>query len=410
MDEKMVLVPAEAPTPDPIIRLTDFNAHARGAASAEQMSVARDQLSLLPANKLPLLSFVVVNYNYGRYLETCVASIMEQSYSNIECVVVDNASTDYSRDVLDHLARRFPSIKILRSTENLGQNAACSAGLALTKGSYVAFIDADDYLLPSYAGTHIRAHLTVPLSLGFTSGDMVQLVNDTVVVGNYHDAYWIDTKRASTPLANGNIGKVSEALGTSILESPDFFANIRLVSRKNLNWVWAPTSANVYRRDAVLLLAANPRLRNLKFAADAYYNYAINAFAGSAIVEKPLAVYRIHEANSFTKRASMNGSICYVNGTDDTARAAFFALEHMVNEYDAFLAQMGDARVLRKTMRLLKMKARSRNHFVLDHVMKLLTKQFYSYKVWTLRRRFEKQSALERLSYKNDGAADRSQN
>ncbi|TAL79777.1 MAG: glycosyltransferase family 2 protein [Beijerinckiaceae bacterium] len=261
------------------------------------------------ATKLPLLSFIVVNYNYGRFLETCVVSIMEQNYPNIECIVVDNASTDVSASVMERLARRYPSLEILRNTENLGQNAACCLGLARSRGSYVAFIDADDYLLPFYAATHIRTHLTIPSAVGFTSGDMAQLVDNTIVRGNYLNRRWRQVKNSTVPaneVGFSDICDLSAALGTVFLESPEFAADIQVISRDFRDWAWAPTSANVYRRDAISLLAANPKLPELKFATDAYYNFVVNALFSSAVIEKPLAVYRIHGANYFSAREHAN--------------------------------------------------------------------------------------------------------
>ncbi|HEY5226847.1 MAG TPA: glycosyltransferase family A protein, partial [Methylovirgula sp.] len=106
---------------------------AREMPDAEQSPAA----SRAPA-KLPLLSFIVVNYNYGRFLETCVVSIMEQNYPNIECLIVDNASTDISVSVIDSLEQRYPALQVLRNSTNLGQNGACCLGLARTRGSFVA--------------------------------------------------------------------------------------------------------------------------------------------------------------------------------------------------------------------------------------------------------------------------------
>ena len=56
-----------------------------------------------PAPALPLVSVVIVNYNYGRFLEDAVESVRGQTYPNVECIIVDNASTDESGSVIDRL-------------------------------------------------------------------------------------------------------------------------------------------------------------------------------------------------------------------------------------------------------------------------------------------------------------------
>jgi glycosyltransferase involved in cell wall biosynthesis len=347
------------------------------------------------AKKLPLLSFVVVNHNYGRFLRACVDSIMGQKYDNIECIVVDNASTDNSRNVIDSLVRQYPSLKILHNRENIGQSAACIAGLALTNGSYVAFIDADDYLLACFAATHIRVHLTVPFAVGFSSSDMAQTVNDTVVLGNYVDSFGPRPKAASIPIEADclrDIRDVSEVLETHELESSEFLAKVRLVSKSTVDWVWAPTSSNVYRRDAVLPLANNPKLPHLGFAIDAYFNYAVNALAGSVLIEKPLAVYRIHGRNNFTARATLNGMVAFRKETDDGARAAFFALEHMVAEFDSYRAQTEDIWKLRSAMRILQKKAGSQKWHMAEQIFSFLVKCYFAFVVKGLRLRFGKRS------------------
>ncbi|HLH11931.1 MAG TPA: glycosyltransferase [Methylovirgula sp.] len=332
---------------------------ARFFRSEAQAKPERSMTPTIPmgaARKLPLLSFVIVNYNYGRFLRACVESIMTQTYSNIECVVVDNASTDNSMSVLEDLTRRYPPLKLLRNEENIGQTAACAAGFALTRGSYVAFIDADDFLLPNFAATHIRTHLILPYGVGFTSADMLEMVGDAIVLG--HPSYL--GKEKCKPIDPGSLRQVrdiSAALATDELESGELDAKLRKVAKSNIHWVWSPTSGTVYRRDAVSLFVNNPRLRNLRFAADCYFNYPINALSGSVLIEKPLAVYRIHDSNNFTERASLGGMAGYKKEVEEGRRAAFFALEHMVVEFDSFFARSQDFLDLWGAMRTLRRKS-----------------------------------------------------
>lgn len=70
--------------------------------------------------QLPLISFIVVNYNYGRFLRQCVDSIFAQSYPVIECIVVDNKSTDESRDVIADLKSAYSKLDVIYEPANLG--------------------------------------------------------------------------------------------------------------------------------------------------------------------------------------------------------------------------------------------------------------------------------------------------
>jgi len=82
-------------------------------------------------------------FNGSRYLRDSIASVTHQSYTNWELVVVDDGSTDDSLDILRHLAASDGRIKI-ESQRNSGAATARNTGLALARGAYVAFLDADD--------------------------------------------------------------------------------------------------------------------------------------------------------------------------------------------------------------------------------------------------------------------------
>jgi hypothetical protein len=101
----------------------------------------------------PLVSIVVNNFNYARFLGQCISSALSQSYPGTEVVVVDDASTDGSRDVIRGFGER---VNAVLQDRNRGQGAAFNAGAAATHGDVVVFLDADDYLHP-YAVEAIAA-------------------------------------------------------------------------------------------------------------------------------------------------------------------------------------------------------------------------------------------------------------
>lgn len=91
-----------------------------------------------------LVSVLINNYNYGRFLARCIDSALAQTYKNIEIIVVDDGSTDESFEVLD---RYKESVTIVRQA-NGGQGAAYNTGYARAFGEVVIFLDADDVLAP----------------------------------------------------------------------------------------------------------------------------------------------------------------------------------------------------------------------------------------------------------------------
>jgi Glycosyl transferase family 2 len=101
----------------------------------------------------PLVSIVVNNYNYGRFLPRSVGSALAQTYPNVEVVVVDDASTDGSQDII--LAFGEKIIPVLQHS-NAGHGAAFNTGFAASRGQIVFFLDADDYLYPSAVESVVR--------------------------------------------------------------------------------------------------------------------------------------------------------------------------------------------------------------------------------------------------------------
>ena len=96
------------------------------------------------------ISFIVPIYNVEKYIYQCVRSIMDQSYHNIEIILVNDGSPDKSGKIIDRLAKTDERIKVVHQ-KNAGVSAARNAGLAAAVGEYVLFIDGDDYVEKEYA-------------------------------------------------------------------------------------------------------------------------------------------------------------------------------------------------------------------------------------------------------------------
>ena len=92
------------------------------------------------ADSALLFSIVIPNWNGGRFLPVCLAALQRQTYSNIEVIVVDNASTDGSQELLK---REYAWVKLIELPENRGFTGACNAGMRAARGEYVALLNND---------------------------------------------------------------------------------------------------------------------------------------------------------------------------------------------------------------------------------------------------------------------------
>ncbi|MFD1334542.1 glycosyltransferase family 2 protein [Oceanobacillus iheyensis] len=94
-----------------------------------------------------LISVIIPVYNVDEYIEECLNSVLNQTYKNIEIIVVNDGSTDNSLGIIEEYALKNENIKIF-SQENMGQSVARNQGMKMANGKYIYFLDSDDYILP----------------------------------------------------------------------------------------------------------------------------------------------------------------------------------------------------------------------------------------------------------------------
>ena len=87
------------------------------------------------------ISVIIPNYNYAQYLDQAIQSVLDQTYDNLELIVVNNGSTDNSLEILAKYKHKIHLI----DQPNLGQSGARNSGLSVSSGECIAFLDADDF-------------------------------------------------------------------------------------------------------------------------------------------------------------------------------------------------------------------------------------------------------------------------
>jgi glycosyltransferase involved in cell wall biosynthesis len=99
----------------------------------------------------PLVSIIIPTYNYARFLGKALSSCFDQTYQNLEVIVVDDGSTDNTKQVIEPFNERI----VYLYQENQGVSTARNRGLDRAKGDHIAFLDADDYLLKDSVGIRV---------------------------------------------------------------------------------------------------------------------------------------------------------------------------------------------------------------------------------------------------------------
>ena len=119
----------------------------------------------------PRISAIIPNFNHAKYLPRSVGSYLNQPLLPFEIIVIDDASTDNSLQVLDSLAKQHPIIRVLRNERNIGTNPTMNRGLEEARGDYVLYTSADDEVRPGvflHATRMLREHPEAGLCSGIS--------------------------------------------------------------------------------------------------------------------------------------------------------------------------------------------------------------------------------------------------
>ena len=96
-------------------------------------------------NENPLVSVVLSIYNVEKYLERCLKSVIEQTYTNLEILLIDDGSTDHCSEICDKWEKKDNRIRVVHK-KNAGLGMARNTGIEEAKGKYICFFDSDDYI------------------------------------------------------------------------------------------------------------------------------------------------------------------------------------------------------------------------------------------------------------------------
>jgi glycosyltransferase involved in cell wall biosynthesis len=211
---------------------------------------------------MTLVSIIINNYNYGRFLREAIESALAQSYAFREVIVVDDGSTDDSPDIVRSYGDRIQSIL----KENGGQASAMNRGCEIAKGEVVFFLDSDDKL-------HARAVKTV-MAAWNSRYAKAHFRLDVLDVGNVHQGCFPE------PHAKLPEGDLAEEI------------------LNNGFYVCPPCSGNAFSSWALKEILPIPEAP-FRYCADVYLNYRVPFLGPVLAIDQALGVYRVHGTNGW---------------------------------------------------------------------------------------------------------------
>ena len=208
-----------------------------------------------------LVSIIINNYNYERFLPKAIDSALAQTYSHVEVIVVDDGSTDGSRKVIQSYCDRITAIL----QANGKQGAAFNNGFQHSTGDIIIFLDADDYLHPQAVER------------------VVSVWRPGIAKVHY---------RLSVVDGNGNPKGFSFPQG-GCLDS----GNLREKILKTSGYCSVPTSGNALSRDVMEKMFPIPA--EFATTSDDYLSSLIPLYGDTVAIEEELGAYRIHDSNQW---------------------------------------------------------------------------------------------------------------
>ncbi len=223
----------------------------------------------IASNRLPLVSIIVNNFNYGQFVAQAIESALQQTYTHVEVIVVDDGSSDDSHQIIQGYSGRI--IPILK--ENGGQASALNAGFEVSHGEIVIFLDADDLLIPSMVKDVVDVFLT--------RQEIIRVQYRMAIIDEFGRRTGVEKPERHIPVPSGDIHM--QAL-TFPFDVP-----------------WLPTSGNVFLAKALHKIMPIPEDRYGRVGADWYLVHLTSLIGPVFFLDSLEACYRVHSANFYER-------------------------------------------------------------------------------------------------------------
>lgn len=228
----------------------------------------------------PTLSVTMPNYNHERYLKDAFKSILGQPYKPMEFIVLDDASTDNSVDVIEQFVRRDPTVRLMRNERNMGVMYNIMKLIEISRGDYTYGISADDKVLPGFFEKSMALLKQYPQA-GVCCTDTIYIDDKDNVIGE--DRLYLSDK-------------------------PRYFSPDEVVEILRKKMLGITGTSFIFKRSS--LIEAGNFIPELRWYCDTFAIFVVAFRHGLCYVPEPLAVKRI-EPRQFSSNPLINKQLNY---------------------------------------------------------------------------------------------------
>ncbi len=220
-----------------------------------------------------MISVVMANFNGEKYIKEAIESVLDQDFDNYEFIIVDDGSTDNSREIISEFHKKYTAtIHPIFQKKNYGQGVAFNIGLSLAKGDIISFIDSDDIWYPDKL-KNVFSFLSNSQNISLLQHNL-HLIRKDIITNE----------------------KVLDVLITG-----DYFSYSK---KKNIKPFFVPTSGLSFPKP--ILDKVLPIPDNFKTSADSFITHTCFCYGEVVSVNQCWGAYRVHENNIVFENPKFN--------------------------------------------------------------------------------------------------------
>jgi len=289
----------------------------------------------------PKISIIIPIYNTEKYLAKCLESVLHQTFTNIEVILVDDKSIDRSVEIAQEFVNKDKRFKLFLHEKNLGPGAPRNTGIKIAKGEYIVFLDSDDYL--TMDSCEMLYHHAVKTNSDFVIGRMHVLSN-----GKLTPVEYIETRLqnyALSPIVNlKDNEELNQFLGSPVnrIYRTAFLVENKITFPENLYWEDVAFSFEVWNQAKIVTVL--PLIVYMRTIREDENNTSITqTYSMKSYLDRDKIVELMYKfcIKNYRKNLSIlkKGVFAIKSFTDTTRQILPFATANIKPEADVWMVQ-----------------------------------------------------------------------